>query len=58
VGELHAGSFGAAVPMVAIALYHLPVDIQAKGYLGMGVVLVAQTAISLTRTIRDNEEAR
>ena len=50
-------SFGAALLMVAAGIFFLPLDVWIKGYLAMGVVLLIQSCITLTKTIRDNDEA-
>ena len=49
-------SFGAALLMVAIGLFFLPLDVWIKGYLAMGVVLLIQSCITLTKTMRDVHE--
>jgi len=41
-------SFAAALAMVDLAM---------KGYLAMGVIMLIQSCITLTKTIRDNDEA-
>lgn len=52
------GSFIAAILLLGIGIYHLPVNLWTKGYLAMGGVIAIHTAISLTKTIRDNEESK
>ena len=49
-------SFGAALLMVAIGIFFLPLDVWIKGYLAMGVVLLIQSCITLTKTMRDVHE--
>jgi len=49
-------SFGAALLMVAVGIFFLPLDVWIKGYLAMGVVLLIQSCITLTKTMRDVHE--
>jgi hypothetical protein len=35
----------------------MPIDLAMKGYLGMGMAMLIQSCITLTKTIRDNDEA-
>ena len=50
-------SFAAALAMVVAGIILMPIDLAMKGYLAMGIVMVIQSCITLTKTIRDNEEA-
>ncbi len=50
-------SFAAAAVMVGVGILFLPVDIWMKGYLTMGVVMLVQTCVTLTKTQRDIHEA-
>jgi hypothetical protein len=50
-------SFGAALAMVALGIYFLPLDWWAKGYLTMGVGMLIQSCISMTKTVRDVHES-
>ena len=50
-------SFVAALAMVVSGIVLMPLDLAMKGYLAMGVVMVIQSCITLTKTIRDNDEA-
>ena len=49
-------SFGTSLFLVACGVFFMPVDIWIKGYLGMGVALLLQSAITLTKTLRDVHE--
>jgi hypothetical protein len=49
-------SFIASLAMVGIAIVFLPADISIKGYLAMGVAMLVQSCITLTKTIRDVHE--
>jgi hypothetical protein len=50
-------SFAAALAMVVVGIILMPIDLAMKGYLGMGILMVIQSCITLTKTIRDNDEA-
>jgi hypothetical protein len=50
-------SFAAALAMVVGGIVVMPLDLPMKGYLAMGVVMLIQSCITLTKTIRDNDEA-
>jgi hypothetical protein len=51
------GSFGTSAFLVAIGVYFLPVDLWIKGYLAMGIVMLIQSCITLTKTVRDVHES-
>ena len=51
------GSFAASAFLVAIGVFFMPVDLWMKGYLTMGVVMLVQTCITLTKTVRDVHES-
>lgn len=50
-------SFGIAALMVGAGVFAMPIDHWMKGFLIMGVVMLVQSCIILTKTIRDNVEA-
>ena len=50
-------SFVAALTMVVGGIVLMPLDLAMKGYLAMGIVMLIQCCITLTKTIRDNDEA-
>ena len=50
-------SFAASAFLVAIGVFFLPIDLWMKGYLTMGIVMLLQTCITLTKTVRDNHES-
>ncbi|MCI4679581.1 hypothetical protein K9U39_07110 [Rhodoblastus acidophilus] len=50
-------SFAVSLIMVCGGILYLPVDIWMKGYLAMGVVMLVQTCVTLTKTQRDIHEA-
>jgi hypothetical protein len=50
-------SFSASAFMVAIGVFYLPIDLWMKGYLSMGIVMLIQSCVTLTKTIRDMHES-
>jgi hypothetical protein len=50
-------SFLGAFAMVAVGILFLPLDWWAKGYLGMGMVMLVQSCMTMTKTVRDMHEA-
>jgi hypothetical protein len=51
-------SFIGALVMVTGGLVFLPVDMWVKAYFAMGIVLLVQTCITVTKTIRDVQESK
>lgn len=51
-------SFIGSAAMVALGILFIPMDIWVKGYLTMGVVMLVQSCITATKTIRDVHEGR
>lgn len=51
-------SFIGAAAMVAAGVMFMPIDIWLKGYLGMGIVMLVQSCVTLTKTARDQFENR
>ncbi|WP_336489426.1 YiaA/YiaB family inner membrane protein [Methylobacterium nigriterrae] len=51
-------SFAGATAMVALGILFMPVDIWLKGYFAMGVVMLVQSCVTLTKTVRDVHEAK
>jgi hypothetical protein len=49
-------SFVGALSMVVGGIVFLPVDMWVKAYFAMGVVLLVQTCITVTKTLRDVHE--
>ncbi len=49
-------SFSASAFMVAIGVYFLPLNLWEKGYLSMGIVMLVQSCVTLTKTMRDMHE--
>lgn len=50
-------SFAAAAVMLFVGLYMMPIDLWGKGYLAMGILMLVQTTVNVTKTVRDNSEA-
>lgn len=50
-------SFGASAFLVAIGVFFMPIDLWMKGYLTMGIVMLVQTCVTLTKTLRDRHES-
>jgi hypothetical protein len=50
-------SFGTAAFMLALGIYMMPLDLWGKGYLAMGILMLVQTTVNVTKTIRDNAES-
>ena len=50
-------SFSASAFMVAIGVFYLPIDLWMKGYLTMGIIMMLQSCVTLTKTIRDMHES-
>ena len=49
-------SFSTSALLVCIGLFYLPVDLWIKGYLAMGIVMLIQSCVTLTKTVRDVHE--
>lgn len=50
-------SFAAAAFMLFVGLYMMPIDLWGKGYLAMGILMLVQTTVNVSKTVRDNSEA-
>jgi hypothetical protein len=50
-------SFVGAVGMVAGGILFAPIDISMKAYFAMGTLMLVQSCITLTKTIRDVQES-
>jgi len=50
-------SFIGAVLMVGAGVVLMPLDIWIKGYFAMGIVMIIQSCITMTKTIRDVHES-
>ena len=51
-------SFTGAALMVAAGIFFMPIDIWLKGYLAMGIVMLVQSCVTVTKTARDLHETR
>ena len=50
-------SFAASAFMVGIGIWLLPLDLSIKGYLTMGFLMLVQSCITMTKTLRDVHES-
>ncbi|WP_166298848.1 YiaA/YiaB family inner membrane protein [Bradyrhizobium sp. 2S1] len=50
-------SFAGSAFLVGIGVFFLPIDLWMKGYLTMGIVMLIQTCMTMTKTVRDNYES-
>ena len=50
-------SFGASAFLVALGVFFMPINLWMKGYLTMGIVMLVQTCVTLTKTLRDRHES-
>ncbi len=55
VGFTYASFIGALV-MVAAGILFMPIDVWLKGYLAMGIVMLVQSCVTMTKTARDRFE--
>ena len=51
-------AFLGSLAMVALGILFLPLDIWIKGYFAMGVAMLVQSCITVTKTIRDVHEGK
>ena len=50
-------SFAASAFMVGLGIFLLPLELSIKGYLAMGFLMLTQSCITMTKTMRDNHES-
>jgi hypothetical protein len=50
-------TFALSLFMISAGIFFMPIDFATKGFLGMGVIMLIQSCIVVTKTIRDNHEA-
>ena len=51
-------SFAAACILVGGGIFVMPVDFWIRAYLLIGMVMLVQSAINVTKTLRDNHEGQ
>ncbi len=51
------GSFAIAAAMMAGGIFFLEASFAAKGFYAMSALMLVHASISVTKTLRDNEEA-
>lgn len=49
--------FGVAASMMAGGIYFLDATFSAKGFYAMSAIMLVHTSVTLTKTLRDHEEA-
>jgi hypothetical protein len=49
-------SFAAALGMVGIGIFFAPIDPWLKAYFAMGTLMLVQSCITMTKTVRDAQE--
>ena len=50
-------SFAASAFMVGLGIWLLPLELSMKGYLTMGFLMLVQSCITMTKTMRDMHES-
>lgn len=50
-------SFFGSLFMVAVGVFFLPLDLWMKGYLAMGIIMLVQSCVTMTKTVRDVHES-
>ena len=51
-------AFVISLALMSIGIWELPVNIWMRGFLGMGLFFTVSATITLTKTMRDDHEAR
>lgn len=51
-------SFALSLTLMCVGIWVLPVDLWIKGYLAMGLFFTVGSTVTLSKTVRDNHEAR
>lgn len=51
-------SFGIAATMMALGIYNLEASFSAKGFYAMAAVMLVHSALTLSKTMRDLDEAK
>ncbi|MGH6857275.1 MAG: YiaA/YiaB family inner membrane protein [Methylocella sp.] len=51
-------SFILSLLMLGGGIALMPIDLSMKAFLGMGIMLLIQSCITLTKTMRDSQEAQ
>lgn len=54
---VHA-AFAISLLLMCIGIYHLPTDLWIRGYLVMGLFFTVASSLTLSKTLRDNHEAK
>ena len=48
--------FAISITMMALGIYFLPLELAVKGFLVMATLMIIQSSITVTKTLRDNQE--
>jgi len=51
-------AFLGSLLLLALGVFYLPVDTWIKGYLGMGIAMLVQSCMTMSKTMRDNHESK
>jgi len=51
-------SFVVSTAMLGLGIHYMPADLWVKGYIAMGAVFAVGATANLTKTLRDEHEAR
>ncbi|MEM6495299.1 MAG: YiaA/YiaB family inner membrane protein [Pseudomonadota bacterium] len=50
-------NFAVSVAMMAAGIFFLPLELATKGFLAMATLMIISSSITVTKTMRDNQEA-
>ncbi|MEM7750769.1 MAG: YiaA/YiaB family inner membrane protein [Pseudomonadota bacterium] len=50
-------NFAVSVGMMSVGIFFLPLDLATKGFLTMATLMIISSSITVTKTMRDNQEA-
>ena len=50
-------SFAVSLGMVGLGILFLPLEIWIKGYFAMGIIMLVQSTVTVTKTARDVQES-
>lgn len=51
-------SFALSIASMLLGIYFLPAELWVKGYMGMGLLFTVGSSITLSKTLRDDHEAK
>jgi len=50
-------NFAVSISMMSAGIFFLPLEIATKGFLAMATLMIISSSITVTKTMRDNQEA-